>query len=57
MISHIYGCIFHYISWRETLNNSVAETWLRKNGLDEVHWELRYLNSFYFTIINMSTVN
>ena len=54
-VNHVCGCIFQLISYLETQRN-LEQTWLFKAGIDTADIYIRYVYSFYFSIITMITI-
>lgn len=55
-MSHLMGCLFHFIAMEET-NNGVDNTWLHANDLlDEEFWK-RYVYSIYVRHLNKVQYN
>ncbi|KAL4480493.1 hypothetical protein ABPG72_022248 [Tetrahymena utriculariae] len=50
MLAHMNGCIFNYVA------KSLGESWLSRNNLQHSEWQVRYINSVYFSFITMVTV-
>ncbi|EAR98948.2 cyclic nucleotide-binding domain protein (macronuclear) [Tetrahymena thermophila SB210] len=50
MLAHMNGCIFNYVA------KGLDESWLTKNNLQHTEWQVRYINSVYFSFITMVTV-
>ncbi|KAL4467392.1 hypothetical protein ABPG73_000483 [Tetrahymena malaccensis] len=50
MLAHMNGCIFNYVA------KNLDESWLTKNNLQHTEWQVRYINSVYFSFITMVTV-
>ncbi|EAS00878.3 cyclic nucleotide-binding domain protein (macronuclear) [Tetrahymena thermophila SB210] len=57
-ISHICGCIFHYISYEIGVQsqNDLKDTWLNDAGVFYSSIFKRYVYSFYFIVITITTV-
>ncbi|KAL4482714.1 hypothetical protein ABPG73_021374 [Tetrahymena malaccensis] len=57
-ISHICGCIFHYISYEMGVQsqNDLRDTWLNDAGVFYSSIFKRYVYSFYFIVITITTV-
>ncbi|KAL4499046.1 hypothetical protein ABPG72_016948 [Tetrahymena utriculariae] len=57
-ISHTCGCIFHYISYEMAVQsqNDLRETWLNDAGVFYSSIFKRYVYSFYFIVITITTV-
>ena len=56
IIAHYCGCGFHLISVYSKIKVPTIKTWIETFKLVDENWEIRYLNSLYFSIITMVTV-
>ena len=50
---HICACIWHYVAFIETKNNRI--TWLHNHNLVDASNFEKYINSFFYTVLTMST--
>ena len=53
-IIHIEACFWHFVAYNDNMRSD--NTWLSSRNLLNENWETRYLNSFYYTLILMSTI-
>jgi len=54
-LAHIFACIWHFIGLWE-INHLVSDNWLVFNNLEQEDWLIKYVYSFYFSIVTMMTV-
>ena len=54
-LAHICACVWDYIGLYEMTNN-VYNNWLAEKGIQDEKWYIRYVFSFYFSIVTMMTV-
>ena len=53
--AHICACAWHYVGVLE-IANGLNENWLIAKGIELDAWHIRYIYSFYFSIVTMMTV-
>lgn len=54
-LAHMSACAWHYVGLTE-LKNGVDINWLTIKGIEFKSWYIRYIYSFYFSIVTMMTV-
>lgn len=54
ILAHFWGCQFHYIGRIQESEGMFS--WLDSQNLVSETWEVKYINSFYFTTISMITI-
>ena len=52
-MAHICGCGFYFLGLK---NIDKEVNWIKINGLLDVSFQEKYINTFYFSIITMVTV-
>ncbi|KAL4465176.1 hypothetical protein ABPG72_019330 [Tetrahymena utriculariae] len=55
-VAHINCCGFYLVSQKTQEWNLASNTWVKKQGIDEDSWNIKYIYSFYFSIITMITI-
>jgi len=55
-IAHLCGCAWHYIAKWEISDLEMNNTWLNYVKVQNDDWQVRYVNSLYFSIVTMVTV-
>lgn len=54
-LAHLCACAWHYVGiWEISLG--VTDNWIYKNNIETEAWFIRYIYSFYFSIVTMMTV-
>ena len=55
MLTHFCGCLWHYIA-RIEIELNYEITWLHSNNIVNESWEIRYVNSLFYSVSTMITV-
>ncbi|KAL4453583.1 hypothetical protein ABPG73_011517 [Tetrahymena malaccensis] len=55
-VAHINCCGFYLVSQKTQEWNLASNTWVRKQGIVDDSWNIKYIYSFYFSIITMITI-
>ena len=53
---HIFSCFWHFVAQAETYFEPTCQTWLVVKDLEAEPWYIKYMASFYFTLVTSVTV-
>lgn len=54
-LAHVCACVWHYIGIYE-ISSGIMDNWITVNNIEFTDWFIRYIYSFYFSIVTMMTV-
>lgn len=54
-IAHICACAWHFLGMTE-VSRGIPDNWIVARGISDNSWQIRYIVSFYFSIVTMMTV-
>lgn len=55
-IAHFFACFWIYLAFWEVNNLKFNNTWIQNFQLEDKTWEIKYINSLYYSIVTMVTV-
>jgi len=55
-VANLSGCAWHFLAKWEINNLKVQNTWLEFVKIENDNWQIKYVNSLYFSIVTMVTV-
>ena len=55
LVAHFCACLW-YLVGTSSINKPDDTSWIRKEYLEEASWDVLYFNSFYWSIITMTTI-
>ena len=55
-IVHIFSCLWNLIAKIEVYYDANCHTWLQEKAIDHEKWFIKYMASFYFTLVTSVTV-
>lgn len=53
---HIFACLWHLQAELQIFFDSEVFTWLHERKINNSNWEIKYINSFYYTLVTSVTV-
>lgn len=56
IVAHYFGCFWNYLAQWEINNFNITNTWLHALEIQNEQWEIKYINSLYYSIVTMVTV-
>ncbi|CAD8057761.1 unnamed protein product [Paramecium sonneborni] len=54
-LSHFFGCLWHYLGILQE-DYGIKNTWINAQELGDVSWQIRYINSIYWSSITTLTI-
>lgn len=55
-IAHFFACIWNYLAYWEINVLKMTDTWMHSLEIENERWEIKYINSLYYSIVTMVTV-
>lgn len=55
-IAHFFACFWNYLAFWEIKELDSTNTWMHPLGIENKKWEIKYINSLYYSIVTMVTV-
>ena len=54
-LAHICACVWHYVGIWE-ISSGVTNNWINEKNIENETWFIRYIYTFYYSIVTMMTV-